>query len=163
MNNILKLKQNVAFSLIEIMVVITITALLLTAIVPLYQENVRKASIAKAVSKLNAMQSTLTEGYLTGEGWPSELNSATAGVAIADTTLPFVTNFIYNNASNKAWYGYKLNADYGNGWVFMVLKYDAGVFQVHCGEFTAGCAANGSCDSKEYFPAGCNEEDLINI
>jgi Tfp pilus assembly protein PilE len=161
-----KVAASSAFSLVELMVIITIVGLLAFVAIPSYNEYLKRTKVAKVISKLTALQTTLTENYsLTGQ-WPTSVNSANAGTAIADTSMSIVTNFYYNNNSgNKAWYGYQLNDDLGNGWVFMVLLYNAGVFETHCGALTTGCTAGqyGSCDSTKYYPVGCDETNLATL
>lgn len=156
-------KYRPGFTLIEIMVVLAIICLLIVITVPVYQTNVRISKVTKIVSKLNSLQSEVSEQFLLNGQWPDTLNSYPVSTVSADTSFPIVTNFLYDNDGNsKAWFGYKLNSDFGNGWIFMMLLYNGGVFEVHCGSLTTGCDVgdHGECDSYPYFPSGCQETDL---
>ena len=58
------------FSLIELMVVLTIIGLLLATAIPNYKSYIAKAKLVSAYSTLSNIRTTAIEKYLTTGGWP---------------------------------------------------------------------------------------------
>jgi len=154
------IKHKLAFSLIELMVVIAIVALIATVAVPIYKANVNEANITDMVNKLGSFKLELMDSYTATGAWPSSINSTSAGSTNADSFFSNATNFRYNNSSNIAWFGYKLSSGYGTGWIFMVVQANnGGIFEAHCGSMDSSCTY-GYCNSSAYFPPGCSETGL---
>lgn len=154
------IKYKLAFSLIELMVVIAIVALIATIGIPIYKANVNQANVADMVNKLGSFKLELMDTYTSTGAWPSSINGTTAGSTNTDSFFSNATNFRYNNSSDLAWFGYKLSAAYGAGWVFMVLKANnGGIYESHCGSMDNSCTY-GYCNSSNYYPSGCSETGL---
>lgn len=154
--------ENAAFSLVELMVVIAIIGILLTFAVPIYQNYQYKVNVANVVNKLGTFKINMVDTYTSTSSWPAAINGATAPatISVSDPSIPSAVNFRYNNASNKAWWGYKLSSAYGSGWIFMVLIANSdGSYSAHCGSMDTTCTY-GYCTSSNYFPSGCNETSL---
>lgn len=149
-----------AFSLVELMVVFAIIAIGATVAIPLYTKSIRKANVAKMVNKLGTFKLALTDTYSATGTWPAALNGATSPATVSDSFFDNATDFRYKFSANKVWFGYKLSADYGTGWIFLVIiANDDDSFDVHCGSLNSTCTL-GSCNSAEYFPNACSESGL---
>jgi len=155
-----RLKNCLAFSLIELMVVIAIIALISVVAMPTYKTYVNKTHVTEMVNKLASFKLNLIDTYLSTGAWPSSLNGSPMVDTTPDSFFNDAVSFHYNTGDNKAWFGYKLSPAYGDGWIFMLLIANpGGVFETHCGSLESGCDW-GDCNSLKYFPDSCSEVDL---
>lgn len=149
-----------AFNVVEIVVVIAIVAIIAVAAVPAYNDMLKRMEVTKMVNKLGTFKLAMTDTYLASSIWPAAINGASAGTTISDTFFNNAINFRYNTLDNKAWVGYQLSADYGSGWIFLVLiANEDDSFAVHCGSLDNTCTL-GYCNSLDFFPTQCKELDL---
>lgn len=158
--NFYRIQKGLAFSLLELIVVIVIVSIITVVSAPLYKEHLAKSKATKVVNKLSELKADLVEDYFATNSWPFNFNNTDMGATSTDTTFDYATNFHYNsNTIDKAWLGYQLSDDYGGGWIFILIIKNAGIFEVHCGSLEADCGW-GACDSGPYYPSGCQEEEL---
>jgi prepilin-type N-terminal cleavage/methylation domain-containing protein len=159
-NSIQHPKHQLAFSLLELMVVVAIVAILTTVTIPLYQTNIRRVNVATMVNSLGTFKLGLTDTYSATGTWPATLKGTTAGSTSTDTTFADAVNFRYNVLNNKAWLGYQLSTAYGSGWIFLVIVANTDQsFDIHCGSLNSTCTL-GYCNSAAYYPSGCSETGL---
>ncbi len=148
------------YTLLELMTVIAIVGIIMTFAIPIYQSNADKANVSRIVNKLGSYKLDMIDTYTATSTWPATINNATAPETVSDAFFPNAVNFRYNNLSNSAWVGYKLDNDYGSGWIFLLIIANSdGSYSVHCGSLTTDCTI-GSCNSSSYFPSGCSETNL---
>lgn len=155
-----KLYVHFGFSLIELMVVIAIVAMAVGIAIPMYTENIKTANVTKMVNKLGTFKLDMIDTYSANNTWPASVNGVNVNNTGAENFFDDAVNFRYQAADDTAWIGYKLSADYGSGWVFMVLIANpSGVFATHCGSIDNTCTF-GYCNSLSIYPSSCAEENL---
>lgn len=116
------MKKNInAFSLVELLVVVTIVVLLAATAVPAYRDYTTRAQISSAFSTVDAIKTQIYQYYSVHGLFPDAahlgLNSPQAQLTNPATINPLLTDFyvISTDYHNE---GYTCTGDFGEIWMF---------------------------------------------
>lgn len=164
-------KMKKAFSLIELMIVITIIGILAAVAVPAYQNYVVRAKVATAISLLNGLKTPIAEMYQTnGQFLTTGLQTSYGTIgnqAIVAVSGSDITNVYYSAKSKSLHAAVEMkhadvpgssatNGISSGRWVYIGAVADAsGNLTFSCG-YWGGTRTWGFADLTLY-PSGCND------
>lgn len=114
-------KNNVAFSLVELMVIVVIIGILAVGAVPFYRDHVARAQIASVFPALDAIKTDAYQFYDINGVFPDALrlgmDSPQAQLNDPTTISPLLTDFyVISTAYNDE--GYSCTSPFGEIWLF---------------------------------------------
>ena len=154
MNNKLK-----AFSLIELLVVITIIGILLAVAAPIYRNYRIKTEYLDMVNFMGQLKSQVISTYVETDAFPATLLNTTAGTDTAINNFKYAFEFHYNtNGTAAAWWGFRLTGLSDQTHIYMCVKPNttSKTMEVYCGPW-AGVATTEGATIKNYLPANCQD------
>lgn len=177
------MRANLAFSLIELMVVGAIVGILAAITLPTYEKNSSKAKVSTSISVLEGLTRQVMMSYSTHGKIPETLEGASgdSGGSYVSYVVPNVTTHLhYDNGSTwtnvgalveislpnnigKGIPNYVVSTDGSNGsynTIAMAFYEDHGTLKVYCGIWDSTSTRYIPSD---VLPAGCNTSNFRSI
>lgn len=153
------------FSLIEVMVVITLIGILSTIAIPAYQTHVVKTRLAELIAISNILKIKITRYYVINSTYPTSISSLgyASSTDLTSTYLQEISMNANNGwAPNGGYFQLHINSTaviYNNTFdgkvIYLGFRVIENVMTFACGNFPS-IPANSLED--KYMPPGCNED-----
>lgn len=177
-------KKNSAFTLMELLIVVTITAILAMAILPTYQVNTTKAKLSNVVPVLDVVMHDLLTEFSSDGSAPSTLEGVSgtgAGGGYGPYVVPNLTNYLhYVNGQgwgeDGAMIALSIPSEVGRGIpgfvestngsdgaynsIAMAFYDNDGTIMLYCGRWDS---TNTLYVPTEYLPSGCDTDNIQDL
>jgi len=156
-----------AFTILEILVVITVVIVLAAISIPSYQRFILKSEYTELTTLLRSYTTEVAEYYNSTGNFPPSLNNTTAASETTLTQYKHVLAFTYNFSSvdDKAWWGFRLDGLNPASHVFFCVKGQPnGAFEVYCGTWS-GSSSPDVATTRQWLADDCQadiETDCVN-
>jgi len=160
------IKHGRAFSLIELLVTVSIVAIITVVGIPAYLQYSNKAKVSTIITALESVAKQATAYRSQTGSWPTSMYGVAVNNQSAYTTVPNVTTLYYGSNTKNVWIGFKTDTTKipsgSNGWIFYVVRIINDAYSTVCGQWQPPSTAF-DFGNTAILPAGCNETNVASL